>query len=337
MENTTKNTQPRLTIKSPLVSFNRRFPNESACKQKFLEFRRRVGVKCPVCGCEAHYYISTIEKFQCKNCNHRQGLRANTVMHHSRLPFRYWFLAFQLVTSTKNSFSAAEIQRQLGHQYYRPIWQMMMKISDVLGISNDTITLNTNVELDECFISTRIRKDELTTNWKGKPYKHKKPYKLTKTKCVVACESIPVNQTEEQSRKYHLKHACGRLKMFVVPDFKMATIHSTVVNEIEHDAIIRSDATLSHKTLPDVFRHYTQSVIAPEDISKTLPYVHIAIGNLKAMLRNVHHCVSPEYLQMYLNIFVWKFNNRTTAKLLNTLMDALVISKPRLQLNHYDS
>jgi hypothetical protein len=37
-------------------------------------------------------------------------------MHGSRLPFRYWFAAFHLLTSTQKSFSAKELQRRLGHK-----------------------------------------------------------------------------------------------------------------------------------------------------------------------------------------------------------------------------
>ena len=40
---------------------------------------------------------------------------SNTVMHGSQLPFHYWFVAIHLLTSTKKSFSASELQRQLGH------------------------------------------------------------------------------------------------------------------------------------------------------------------------------------------------------------------------------
>jgi len=45
----------------------------------------------------------------------------HTVMHDSQLPFRYWLIATHLLTSTKKSFSAAELQRQLGHKRYEPI------------------------------------------------------------------------------------------------------------------------------------------------------------------------------------------------------------------------
>lgn len=305
-----------------LINFNRRFPNEQACKRAFVDYRIKAGIKCPHCGCEAHYWLPSINRFQCKNCGCRQTLRANTVMHYSKLPFRYWFIAMWLISNTKNAFSAAEIQRQLGHEYYRPIWNMMLKIRKAMGAVNDSIVLKDNVELDECFITTKIQNEDLSEekNWKGKKYKHKKPYRLTKTKCMIACEAIPVEQTEEQAKKYRLKYACGNLRMVVVPDFKMGTIKDRATQVIDSQSTVRSDATLSHKLLPDYFNEYIGEVINPEDISKKLPFVHIAIGNLKALIRNVHHAVEREFLQFYLNEFVYKFNHRKGCNIFNSLV-----------------
>lgn len=309
-----------------IIAFNRRFPNEKACKAKFLEYRLKSGITCPHCGCKHHYWISTIERFQCKNCGYRQSIRANTVMHYSKLPFRYWFIAMWLIANTKNSYSTSEIQRQLGHEYYRPIWTMMQKIRKAMGVINNNIVLNGEVELDECYISTRMLHDLPEKTKEGKEWSHKKPYTITKTKCVIACESIQVEQSEEQKRKYKLKHKCGRLMMVVVPDFKMKTIRETVQDRIEHDSIIRSDATHCHYELPQVFKNYTGKVIPHEELSKTLPYVHIAIGNLKALIRNVHHSVEREFLQSYINEFVWKFNHRFDGRIFDKLvMDMSVI------------
>ncbi|SER64717.1 ISXO2-like transposase domain-containing protein [Nitrosomonas sp. Nm51] len=41
-----------------------------------------------------------------------------------------------------------------------------------------------------------------------------------------------------------------------------------------------------------------------------LPWVHIAIGNLKAFLLGTYHGVSSGYLQEYLNEFCYRFNRR---------------------------
>lgn len=314
-----------LKSKSTLLS---RIPSEESCKKLFIEYRFKSGIKCPICGCEAHYWLPSNQRFKCKNCSHRQTLKANTVMENSKLPFRYWFIAMKLITSTKNSFSAAEVQRQIGHSYYRPIWNMMHKIREALGIINENVILKENVEIDEAFFSTRIQKDKIEDlkQWQGENYKQKKPFRLTKTKVLVACEAIPVIKESKQSKRSKIKYVCGKLRMNVVQDFKRETIRDEAVRFIDKDSILRSDATKSHSLLPDIFKEYIGEVIEPEDISKKLPFVHIAIGNLKALIRNVHHSVKREYLQFYINDFVWKFNNRGNITIERLIMDLMSLS-----------
>ncbi|GHT66052.1 hypothetical protein AGMMS50239_26900 [Bacteroidia bacterium] len=67
------------------------------------------------------------------------------------------------LTITKKSFSSSELQRQLGHKRYQPIWELANKLRDVMGKRDDIYSLSGQVELDNAFITTLIpedRKDE---------------------------------------------------------------------------------------------------------------------------------------------------------------------------------
>jgi len=94
-----------------LLNFADEFPDESSCKVKRKEYRDSQGVVCPKCGSKEHYWKKDKENYEFKHCKYRQSLRSNTVMHGSQLPYRYWFIAIHLLTSTKKSFSASELQR----------------------------------------------------------------------------------------------------------------------------------------------------------------------------------------------------------------------------------
>ena len=83
-------------------------------------------------------------------------MKANTIMHGSQLPFRYWFIANHLLISTKKSFSASEIQRQLGHKYYEPIWAMVHKLRDAMRKRDDQYMLDGELEIDEGFFSIDV-------------------------------------------------------------------------------------------------------------------------------------------------------------------------------------
>jgi hypothetical protein len=75
-------------------------------------------------------------------------------MHKSKLPFRYWFVAMHLLTSTKKNFSAKELQRQLGHKRYHPVWHMMRKLREAMG--KREYVLSGSMDLDDgCFLTER--------------------------------------------------------------------------------------------------------------------------------------------------------------------------------------
>ena len=132
-----------------LIKFIESFPDESSCRIKFKEFRDEQGVICRKCGNTDHYWLKTVEKYQCKKCKTRTSLRSGTVMQESNLPFRLWFIAIHLLTGTKKTFSALEMQRQIGHKFYEPIWYMMQKLRMTMGSRDSKYQLVKIVELDE--------------------------------------------------------------------------------------------------------------------------------------------------------------------------------------------
>jgi hypothetical protein len=106
-----------------LLNFSTTFPDEASCKVQWKAMRDKQGVKCPHCG--------------------------------SRSP--YWKSDKDLLTSTKKSFSAKELQRQLGHKYYELVWALLHKLHTVMGRRNSEYPLGGVIELDEGFYSTEVR------------------------------------------------------------------------------------------------------------------------------------------------------------------------------------
>lgn len=149
-----------------LIEFINQYPSEESCKRKWREIREKHGVVCPICGCKEYYWKQDKECFDCKHCKHRQSLRASTIMYGGQLSFRYWFITMHLLTSTKHSFSVLEIQRQLGHRYYEPIWAMVHKLCEAMGKRDVNYKLGGEFELDEGFFTVDL--DDIN---KDKPLK----------------------------------------------------------------------------------------------------------------------------------------------------------------------
>lgn len=283
-----------------LINFIESFPDEESCKWKFKEYRDHVGVVCSKCGGTDHYWKKDKEQYECKVCKTRTTLKSGTVMHKSKLPFRYWFIAMHLLTSTKKSFSAKEIQRQLGHKRYHPIWHMVHKLREAMGKRDGEYILAGRIELDEGYFST-----ETPENQKGKPLKRGRGSQK-KTKVLVMAESEMI----ESPKKGKKPRRVGYIKMQVIKDLKSETIDEIVQKmAIDCDEVDTDDST-SYVNLKSYIPKHNSQVIPKERIGEILPWVHIAISNAKRQLINTFHDIKPEYLQKYLDEFCYKFNRR---------------------------
>jgi transposase-like protein/predicted RNA-binding Zn-ribbon protein involved in translation (DUF1610 family) len=282
-----------------LISFTKQFPNEESCRQHLKEQREKQGIVCSKCGHIHHYWKKNRNEWQCKKCGHRTTLTSGTVMHGTKLPIMYWYIAMHLLTSTKKSFSALEMQRQLGHNRYQPIWELMHKLRNVMGQRDAEYQLCGSIELDEGFFSTQRDETE-----KGKPLKAGRGSQK-KAKVLVMAESTPV-----EGSKMNIKKQVGHIKMVVIPNLKASTIDVEVIDNIKKESSLITDASSSYVHFKNLVGEHTSQVIAPKEVGKVLPWVHIVISNAKRLLLDIYHDVKSEFLQSYLNEFCYKFNRR---------------------------
>ena len=283
-----------------LLNFIQQYPDEQACIERFKAQRDEDGIVCSKCGSREHFWLKNKLSYECKRCHSRQSLRSGTVMEHSKLPFRYRFVAMHLLTGTKKSFSASELQRQLGHKRFQPVWEMLHKLRNVMGKRDGKYRLSGQVELDNAFITTLIpdeKKCEKRKRGAGSQ---------NKTKVLVMTESVTVEKPKPNRPPRRVNH----IKMRVVPDLKADTATETVREQIDYQSEIQSDDSTSYKKLNEAVQSHEAQVLKPEELSKLLPWVHICIGNVKRLLLDMHHQLKNEYLQYYPDEFCYKFNRR---------------------------
>ena len=283
-----------------LIDFIAQYPDEESCKRKFKEYRDEVGVVCVKCESTEHYWKNDKEQYECKKCKTRTTLRSGTVMHKSKLPYRHWFIAMHLLTSTKKNFSAKEIQRQLGHKRYAPIWHMVHKLRAVMGKRDEQYVLAGAIELDEGFFSTEIPEEKKQEKLKRGRGSQKK------TKVLVMAESQMIESPKEGKKPKRV----GYLKMKVIDDLKAKTIDEVVQNSVSEKSTLHTDDSTSYVNLHGFVESRQSEVIPKDKIGEKLPWVHIAISNAKRQLLNSYHNVKPEFLQAYLDEFCYKFNRR---------------------------
>jgi hypothetical protein len=268
--------------------------------QRFKAERDQSDAVCHKCGSREHYWLKNKLSYECKHCHSRQSLCSGTVLEHTKLSFRYRFVTMHLLTGTKKSFSSLELQRQLGHKRYQPIWEMLHKLRNVMGKRDSEYQLSGQVELDNAFITTLIpdeQKDEKLKRGAGSQ---------NKSKVMVMTESTLVDNPKPNKPPRRVNH----IKMKVVPDLKADTATEIVKEQVDYQSGIQSDDSTTYKKLNKVAESHEAQVIKPEDLSKVLPWVHICISNTKRLLLDMHHQLKSEYLQYYLDEFCYKFNRR---------------------------
>lgn len=302
-----------------LIDFTKKFKTEEDCKAFIKTRREEHGLVCPRCGCVHFKWKRCRESWECKECGKRISLTSGTVMHNTKLPLMYWFIAMHLLTSMRKSISAAELQRQLGHNRYQPIWEMLHKLRDVMGQRDAEYKLSGCIELDEGFFSTAVDESE-----RDKSRKRGRGSQA-KTKVLVMAESEP---NEAKANKKTIKKRVGYIKMIVISDLKAKTIDREVIKFINSDGELTTDDSTSYVNFKDLVKSHMSRVVEPKNISKVLPWVHIAISNAKRQILDIHHDVSAELLQSYLNEFCFK-HNRRYMDVFDRLMNVCLIKRAK--------
>jgi len=296
-----------------ILEFFDYYPDEMSCKLAYKAKREAHGIICKKCSSTSHKWKKKRMQWECKECAYRTTLKSGTVMENSKLSFQYWFIAMHLLTSTTKSFSAKEIQKQLRHNRYEPIWSMLHKIRSVMGIRDQRYTLGGEVEIDEGFFETVC-----ITRDKEEPLKRGRGSQK-QTTVFVSAESRRITDTN-QSAKYQKKKQLGFIKMTVINSLKKEDIATVVKQTIEKGSSLTSDKSNSYNGIKEDYQ-LESSVIPKKEISKVLPWVHTVISNAKRLLLDVHHRIDDDFLQNYLNEFCYKLNRRYFDHLFDRLLN----------------
>jgi len=108
------------------------YKNEELAVEAFKEYRLRDGIVCKKCGGKNHYWLTSKQQFQCKQCRFRTTLQSGTLLEGSKLPVSYFFIALHLLIKNENNLTIEEFQQQTGHKYSEPLYDFLRKIKSYL-------------------------------------------------------------------------------------------------------------------------------------------------------------------------------------------------------------
>lgn len=291
-----------LPFPQSLPEFQRLFPNDAACAAYLEKARWRNGFVCPHCGAvgEPYRFAKRPGVLRCRQCNSDTRLTAGTVMELSHTPLNIWFWAAYLVTSQTPGISAVQFRRQLGLSRYETAFQILHKLrAGMVRPDQDRIggKLGEHVEVDETWVGGRTR-------GKGRGVHDK----------ILVASAVEVRQRKPGTKLDTRKSGryAGRVRLAVVPDRGARALCGFVQKAVAPSAIVVTDDWTSYASLSS--RGYKHLAVTergnPQIAEEYLPIIHLVFANLKTWLNGIHHGVSHQHLQAYLNEFTFRFNRR---------------------------
>lgn len=290
-----------------ILAFLDRFKDEETCRNHFRDERLRQGITCKECGQKTkHYWLESVNKFQCTICRSRTNLKAGTMLHKSKMPIRTWFMIVHFMTTIKKPFSALEMQRQLGTKRYEPIWLMMLKVRHSMGKRDEKYTLKGEIEMDEGFFEAVTLNDDTQTEMINNGELKRGRGSQKQGKVLVMVESRSTNQEKSHDKN----RVMGFAKMVIIDNTSSKSINYEVEKGVSKGTVINTDKWQGYSSLNKIGMDHKPEVVKGKDAMKKLPWVHTVIANAKRQFLGVHHSIGMKYLQGYLNEFVYKLNRR---------------------------
>jgi len=217
--------------------------------------------------------------WRCRSCGHDTSVTAGTVLHRTRVPLTQWFWAAYLVSTQTPSFSALQLQRQLGLRRYETAWAMLQKLRRAM-VRPERELLKEKVEVDETYI--------------GGPEAGLRGGRHVIDKAIV------VGAVEVRGK------ASGRVRLKVVPDVSAPSLIGFVKANVAPGAVVLTDGVGSLRPapqarLPPPGSHAGRSSEGEQDPAPHPPGVRepqdLAAGNASRR-RHAH-------LQAYLDEFIF--------------------------------
>ena len=270
-----------------LITFQRRFGTEKACRKRLFLMKWPDGYRCPRCGESKHYHIEDRGLYQCVACKHQASLTAGTVMHKTRTPLVKWFWAIYLLSTDKRGHSALALSRKLDIGI-KCAWTMQHKIRNAMGARDAEYQLAGLIQVDDAFFNGGTGKGG-----------DKRGRGTSKVPVLVMAGTQ--------------NDAITFAKMEILDRVDAEHVQSVLERHVSPKQNIKSDGLPVFNVIKGMgHTHYPEVVYPKQGPPKydALKWVNILVSNAKAFILGTYHGVMKKHLQRYLDEFCYRFNRR---------------------------
>lgn len=261
--------------------WQRKYSTDVKCMVHLKKLRWPNGFQCPHCGHDHGYWSKALTRYECSTCHRQVSVISGTLFHATKLPLTKWFWAIYWVGTDKGGISALRLSKLIGVTW-KSAYLMLEKLRKAMGNRDSIYRLSDIVELDDALVGGK------------KPGKRGRGA-AGKVSVLIACEN--------RARKP------GFIAMEVVESMNKKTVLEFAKHRIKSSQTVRTDGLPANNGIQPHVTHISK-ITPPEMANEWLPWVHVAIANLKRFLLGTFHGTSNRYLQDYLNEFCYRFNRR---------------------------
>lgn len=266
-----------------IQNFNKQFPDDDVCLDYMFKYFYGKDYECPKCHNKKGWYrIQKRKCYSCGNCGYLLSPLAGTIFHKSPTSLKNWFFAIYLMSTSKNGVAAKEIQRQT-QVTYKCAWRMQKQIR-MLMRSNGSNKLDGEIEIDDTYIGG----------------KH---------------EGKRGRGAEGKSVVFGMVEREGAVKAEVVENLKAKTVMLIIQENVKEKSHIMSDEFPSYEKVAkygfdhDIVKHGIKEYVRGN--------IHVNNmegfwSQLKRSINGTYHSVSPQWLQLYIDEFAWRYSHRAS-------------------------
>jgi transposase-like protein len=282
-----------------VAQFENMFPDETTCKAYLQARRWPKGVRCPRCGNDKVFPISSMPfKWQCYKCapeSYRFSVIAGTIFENTNKPLRDWFRVTHLMLASKKGMSALQIQRMMGFGSYSTAHSMCHKIRAAL--IEPEAKLGGIVEVDE--------------TWVGGLDKNKHFDKRSKGRGGAGSGKTPIIGAVERTG-----NVVARVLAKANKNAAIAFVNEVVSNKV---SLLATDESNIYWDLPN-FPHAKVNHRAKQYVVGAV-HTNTIEGFWSLVKRGIvgsFHKVSAKYLPLYVAEFQFRYNNRNNPDIFGT-------------------
>lgn len=261
------------------IEFTQRFSDEESCLRYLSEVKWSTGYSCHKCKGTKYGKGNKTYSRRCKECGYDESVTANTIFHKLKFSLvKAFHISFRISTK-KKGMSSKEIATEVGIQQ-KSAWLFKRKLQQSMK-SSEQHPLTQEVVVDEFVVGGAEE---------GKPGRSSGKKKKT----IVMLE---VRADGKVGRAYAKK----------IDNYKSETLNTEITKHIAKETQITTDKYSSYISLQKENKNIKTML---SDKGKNFPEIHKHIMNIKTWLRGIHHKVSAEHYQNYLDEFHYRFNRR---------------------------